>query len=153
MTNAERIEYKKAHVELYEIIKRLSNAEKDKIPPTFMNNLKNDMDENYVFVMDETKSLLDQDYKVETKALLVELYERYLASEDEKDFWKKYDRICLNMIEERKKEQYNPDDLFKKKDNNENKEKIECNNLPIKMEKERLFDKILKWVYNIFKKY
>ena len=58
MTNAERIEYKKAHVELYEIIKRLSNAEKDKIPPTFMNNLKNGKQiEGYSSILDKKADL------------------------------------------------------------------------------------------------
>lgn len=39
---------------------------------------------------------------VETKALIVEMYERYLCPPEEKEYWKKYDEECLLLIEEKK---------------------------------------------------
>ena len=50
---------------------------------------------------------------VETKALIVKLYEKYFAPESEAEFWKKYHRICFNMIEKEKKKKYNSNNIFK----------------------------------------
>jgi hypothetical protein len=102
MTNEKNILYRKAYVELLEIIKFLPKKYKDKIPKKIIDNLCKNMDKNYSFKMDKTKGLLEQNYTLETKALLVELYERYLAIDSEKDFWENYDRICLKMIEDKK---------------------------------------------------
>lgn len=98
MTQLEKKEYKKAYAELLEIIKLLPKEEQNKIPDTFKKNLEDNIDKNYIFVLDKEKDILEQEYKDETKALFVELYERYLATEDEEEFWRKYDKICFNMI-------------------------------------------------------
>ena len=98
----EKIEYQKAYVELYEIIKALPEEEQEKIPKTLLKNLKDNMSKEYKFEIDTERDILNQNYKIETKALFVELYERYLAPKEEKNFWEKYDKICNNMIEEKK---------------------------------------------------
>lgn len=113
MIQVEKLEYQKAYVELYEIIRALSKEEKEKIPKTFLKNLKDNMDKEYNFTLDSEKNILNQQYKIETKALFVELYERYLATEKEKRFWDRYDKICQNMIEEEKQKKYDPDNLFR----------------------------------------
>lgn len=107
MTEEKKLLYRKAYVELYEIIKNLPKEEQDKIPENFINNLCANMDKNYSFEMDKEKELFEQEYKTETKALFVELYEKYLAPENEKCFWKDYDKICLNMIRSKKTENKN----------------------------------------------
>ena len=95
-------EYKQAHLELYEIIKKFSLEDRKKIPKDFIEFLKANMDTNYSFKYDDTKSLLEQKLKVETKALLVQLYERYLSKPEEKEFWNQYNIDCLK-IEEKKR--------------------------------------------------
>lgn len=154
MTGTEIFEYKKAYVELYEIIKLLSKEEKEKIPDIFIKNLKKDMDKDYHFTIDKSKNILEQNFKVETKALLVELYEKYLAPEEEKEFWNNYDRICLNMIEKEKNNRYNSNNIFKKKNENSiSNNEIDNNSLPIKIKNEnnvfRKFIKILKRIFYI----
>ena len=101
-----RSEYAKAYVELYEIIKKLPLDDQNKIPKDFIDFLKNNMDSNYSFKYIDNKSLLEQNIKTETKALLVKLYETYLAKPDEKDFWNKYNMDCLKIIEEKKISDY-----------------------------------------------
>ena len=111
MKKEKELQYKKAYVELNEIIKVLSDEQKDKIPEVFKNNLIENMDTEYKFEFDDTKGIFEQDLMVETKALLVEIYERYLAPEEEKELWEKYDRFCLNKIEERR-EKYKTDNKY-----------------------------------------
>ena len=121
----EKIEYQKAYVELYEIIKALPEEEQEKIPKTLLKNLKDNMSKEYKFEIDTERDILNQNYKIETKALFVELYERYLAPKEEKNFWDKYDKICNNMIEEK-------------------------NNLPIEIKKENIIKRFLKFMRDIF---
>ena len=146
MTEIEKNEYKKAYVELYEIIKKMSLEEIQKIPKEFVKNLYNEMDKNYKFEFDTEKNILEQNFKLETKALLVELYEKYLASEEEKDFWKKYDKICLNRIEEDKKEKYASNIIF----TNADKKSINNDKLPVKVEDQNIFAKFIQSIKNIF---
>ena len=103
MTKEKRLLYQKAYVELYEMIKMLSDEERMKIPEYFIEYLNSNMDTNYKFSLDTEKGLLEQDYMVETKALIVKLYEKYYAPESEKEFWNEYHKLCFNMIEEQKK--------------------------------------------------
>ena len=113
-------EYAKAYAELYEIIKNLSSEDQNKIPEDFVAFLKENMDTDYIFTYDDTKSLLNQDIKVETKALLVKLYQTYLAKPEEKQFWDKYNRECISLEEEQKINNYNNTDMFKKKNDSNN---------------------------------
>ena len=149
MTEIEKNEYKKAYVELYEIIKKMSLQERQKIPKEFVKNLYDEMDKNYKFEFDNNKDILEQNFRLETKALLVELYEKYLASEEEKDFWKKYDKICLNRIEEDKKEKYASNIIFTNADKKSSTNKTD-DKLPVKVEDQNIFAKFIKSIKNIF---
>lgn len=105
---------KKAYKELYVIINNFTNEEKEKIPETFILNLKEEMDNQYEFKIDNTKVLLEQNLMVETKAMLVNLYKMYFAEGEEKIFFQKYDKLCYEKVEKRKRELYNPNEIFKK---------------------------------------
>lgn len=142
MTNEKKEQYKKAHVELYEIINHLTNTEKEKIPKEFIDNLKNNIDNNYTFQFDENKTILEQNLMLETKALLIQMYKKYLAPEEEKRLWDNYNIKCLGKIEKNKRAKYNPDNLFKDKI-----VKLEKNeNLVTMVEyKESIFTRIKNW--------
>ncbi len=164
MTDLETKEYKKAYVELNEIIKLMPPEEKKKIPKAFIENLNNEMDKNYTFFIDSNKSIYEQDYKVETKALLVELYERYLALEDEKEFWRAYDKLCFDAIQKKNREIYNPDKIFEKADFNDDikgtKDDLNINDdsnievdkdfLPLENKKTDIFTKFIQVLKKFF---
>lgn len=107
MMNEKKSLYAKAYVEVYELIKRLTKEEYAKIPTDFIEYIKSNMDRTYIFNIDESKKILEQNYSVEAKALIVEMYERFFASEEEKNYWQRYDMLCNQKIEEKKKEKYN----------------------------------------------
>ena len=125
MTKDKIIQYKKAYVELNEIFNILDEKQKDKIPECLVENIRKNMDMDYNFRYDMDKNFFEQDLMVETEALLVEIYERYLAPEEEKQMWYKYDKFCLNQIEERKREKYNNNVFEKNKLNPKITENIE----------------------------
>lgn len=116
MIQEKKVLYKKAYVELLELIKTLSKQEQNKIPKQIIDYLEKNKDTNYIFRIDENREILEQEYLIETKALIVKLYEKFLVPEDEKELWKKYDRICFNKIEEEKRNKYSVD-IFKNENN------------------------------------
>ena len=153
MTQVEKEEYKKAYVELYEIIKVLPEEEQRKIPKLVLKNLKDNMDKEYKFILNKDSDILNQKYRIETKALFVELYERYLASKEENEIWNQYDKICNNMIEEEKRIKYNSDNIFQNRKLEKEEltfKKENISNLPIKIEKENIIKKFFKFIKNIF---
>lgn len=141
----------KAYAELYEVIKRFSKQEYETIPKEVIKNIQKNMDKDYIWKYDNNKELEEQNFLVETKALIVELYERYLCPQNKKEFWNNYDRICLNMIEEKKKAEYNPENIFQSR-TIITKEEIKNNYLPEKVKKDNLFKILFKKVKNFFMK-
>ncbi len=154
MINTKESIYSKAYVELYEMIKYLPIEYKNKIPKYFYENLKKYMDTNYIFTINLNQNLDEQNYMPETKALYINLYEKYLSNEDEQTFWKNYDSICTNMIEKERREKYNPDDIFKKqrqimpKEEQDSKE----NTKMIVVQEEKWYKKIFNIIKSLFKK-
>lgn len=153
MTNEKSLLYKKAHVELYEIIKNITEKEKLKIPETFINNLVKNSDDNYIFQYDKSKNILEQNLMNETKALLIQMYIKYIAPEEEKELWKDYNRICLNDIEKEKNNKYNYENLFKDQYNSVKPiNKTVTNELSLVEYKESILKKIWNKILSIFKK-
>ncbi len=151
MTQTEKKEFQKAYVELYEIIKVLPNEEQKKIPKLFLKNLKNNMDKEYKFILNKDGDILNQNYRIETKALFIELYEKYLVPKEDWDFWNKYDKICDNMIEEEKRIKYDTENIFKNR-KLEREDSIANNNLPIEIKDKNIFIKFLNFMKRILKR-
>ena len=147
-----KILYRKAYKELYEVIKKLSKNEIEKLPNDFIMNIHENMDTNHEFFYNESVGVLEQDFMIETKALIIEMYRRFLIEDSQNEYWKKYDEKCFNIIEEEKRLKYNPDKLFeitKKEEKNEPKEDVEI--AVVKVE-ESFLRKILNKIARIFKK-
>lgn len=157
MTKEKTMKYKKAYTQLSEIFKILEKEQLDKIPVNFKNNIINNMDKDYEFVFDKSKGIFEQELMVETQALLVEIYEKYLAPAEEKEMWEKYDRFCLNKIDDKKRRKYDVDafkgddiaekqnSLIKNKETSNNKNKF-----LVEAKKENVFAKIVKFIKNLF---
>lgn len=158
MTNEKKTIYAKAYVELYELIKNLTEQERAKIPKEFIDFVKTKMDKNYVFKINNSYGLLEQNYLTETKALIVKLYERYLAPEEDKELWKKYDMYCKKRIEEKKRELYGAD-IFSKNEavktevaKTKNTENIEDKELEVYKEK-NIIQIIKEKILNLINKF
>ena len=104
------------------------------------------MDKEYKFILNKDNDLLNQNYRIETKALFVELYEKYLAPKEDGEFWNKYDKICNNMIEEEKRIKYNSDNIFKN-----NKKKIILNSTKQEQKLDLIETNNIKWYKKVWK--
>ncbi|MBP3464425.1 MAG: hypothetical protein J6K45_08155 [Clostridia bacterium] len=146
--------YKKAYKELYEVIRRLTKSELEKLPNDFIMNVHEQMDTDYEFVYNESVGLLEQDFMVETKALIIEMYRRFLSDESENEYWKKYDQKCFEITENEKRKKYNPNRVFNNIDINiglDEKEVERSETSMVKIE-ESFFKKLLNIIKRIFVK-
>lgn len=110
-------EFEEASAELNEILGYLPTEYVEKIPfklREFFIKVKKD---DYVSKIDPYKQLDEQELKPKTKALLTVIYRNYWCSEEERV---ELDKILIEndkKYEEKLREKYNPDNIFKKKDN------------------------------------
>ena len=92
---------------------------KEKIPKNVIENISRKMDRTYDFSL-ENNDIFNTEYMVETKALFLELYIRYIA-EDEEDFWEVYKEKRNELFKKEIEKEY----LVRKYDNDNNSIKIE----------------------------
>lgn len=155
----------KSYYELYIITKFLCKEQRKKIPKDFMQYIIKNMEINKEFKIDLSKNILEQNFLPETKALLIQVYKKFIAPSNETEFWNKYDKICLDNINEEKSKKYNTDNLFNNsniktlQESNteyyENLNNFGTNTAMIEYEepsKNTVFSKIKRFFKNIFRK-
>lgn len=139
--------YQKAYKEILEILKYVPEESVKKIPQEMRDMFEKEQLKTYDFQIDTSKTFEEQELLEETKAILANIFRDYWATPYQKEkieIKEKYDR---QQSEEQKRKRYNPNDLFKNK-NNRNPDFEKLSNLPIEVKKESFFKKII----NFFKK-
>ena len=146
MSNA----YSKAYVEVLEIISHFSEEDFKKIPKSEIDFYNENKDNEYEFKINPNIDLNEQNISREANAILVALYRDYFATENQKQILEKLLKQNEQKEEEKIREKYNPDDIFKK---DKEYSKIENNNeiLPIEIE-EKWYQKILDFFRGLFVK-
>lgn len=149
--------YGRAYRELYVIILNLTKEMKEKIPKKVIENISRKMDKTYDFKL-ENNDIFNSEYMVETKALFLELYIRYIA-EDEEDFWEVYKERRNDLFKKEFENEYfvikeessikieNRNDIV----NNIIEEKEEKSFLPSEIREKNIIEKIFNKVSSIIK--
>lgn len=151
--------YGRAYRELYVIILNLTKEMKEKIPKKVIENISRKMDKTYDFKL-ENNDIFNSEYMVETKALFLELYIRYIA-EDEEDFWEVYKEKRNDLFKKEIEKEYlvrkdENSNSIKIKDgidivNNIIEEKEEKNFLPSEIREKNIIEKFFQKISNIIK--
>ena len=150
--------YACAYREVIEILKYTNQDDVNKIPSEKLLLWLDNMKEDYNFEIDEEKPLSEQNISKEAKAILANIFKEYffpilfllffisVVFIEEKE---KYD---MEKLEKEKYEKYNPNDIFK----NKNQINIETDNISDNVAmveyKVSLFTKIFNKIKCIFKK-
>lgn len=137
--------YYKAYKEVVEVLKFVPEEDIKKIPNEIIKLFNEKMDKDYIFTYDESKSFEEQELLIETKAIFSNIFRDYWATPEQRNKIiekQNYDRKKAEMDKFKK---YNPDDLFKKVNN----EKI---GTEIIMYKESLFKRMIKIIKGLFQK-
>lgn len=112
------VEYANAYSEVLEILKYISKEDYEKIPNSKIELFETNHNKEYIFKYNPNRTLDEQNVSKTAKAIIAILFRDYWATEIQKEkiiTKQNYDR---KQLEEKKKERYNSDNLFK---NNEKK--------------------------------
>lgn len=145
--------YVKAYREVIEILNFVPKESVDKIPQTMIDTFKAKMDQNYIFNVDINKSFEEQELLDETKAIFANIFRDYWATPYQKERIEAKEKYDRQKAEEEKRAQFNPDNIFKKKEVDsgiENNTQELNNNLPIEVKKEKFFEKIIIFFKKVF---
>ena len=135
--------YAEASVEILDILDHMNTSDLEKVPDGFINILRKNASKQYISNLDYSKKLNDMKLRKETKELLAFMYEKYWCPEEEKSDLKK--RLWENeqKYQQELREKYNPDDIFK---NKQEETFIEHTDLTVELEKETFFNKLMSFM-------
>ena len=145
--------YAIAYSEVLEILKHIPLEDYNKIPKTKIELFKTNADNEYTFNYDPSKTLEEQNVSNITKGIIILLFRDYWATEMQRNkiiAKQNHDRMKL---EEKKKEKYNPDNIFSNHykslsiDNTENNQELAL----IKTNNMKWYKKIWKLIKDFFR--
>lgn len=139
MTRVEIDNYRNALVEVEAVLNSLEMEEYEKIPDSIIKAIEINKNEDYIFEYNEELDYENWNLRPETKALLYNIFKKYLATNEQIAYLNEKERIERNRFEKEKQEKYNPSELFKK--NADNSKPMETAIVEIK--KEKWYNKIL----------
>ena len=145
----------RAYSEVYEILNLLDKDYKEKVPDKVRTFFKEERLKDYKPEIDTDTPLIDQNLKRETIVLLAILNLNYWCETPEEK-QEILDELSQNEKEKQDLlEEYNPDNLFKKKPNDvvENEDTINIQEVSlVEYKKQGLFKRILDKITRFFKK-
>lgn len=148
MVEAKIINYKKALVEVDAVLSCLDYNEYKKIPANIIDAIENNKDEEYMYDYDEELEYEDWSLMPETKAILYNIFKKYLATEEQRKYLQQKERLENYKIESEKIKKYNSENLFKKEKEVKKVEQEENNELIVK--RDSSFKRILEKLKSIF---
>lgn len=150
---------RQAYTEIDNFIELLDEYNRNKVPKKLREYFKKEKDNTYTKTINPNIPIKEQNLKEETLALIAMLNLQYWC-EDEEEKRRLRKIYSDNEIkhQEKLRKMYNPEDVFKTKQKQEQIEneisarEIQKNVAMIEYKKETLIDKIKKFFANIFKK-
>ena len=143
-------ELSEAAVEFNRILEYTSEDLKNKIPKKFLDFLQSIQSKTYKFEYDKTKKLDEQKLKPKTRGLIALVYQDYICNDTEKEEYIQKSQKIIKQIEENKREKYNPNDIFK--DKKIENDRDTTNTVEIVEYKESIIKRIIRKIKNIFTK-
>ena len=138
-----------AYTEVIEILKHVPDEDVKKIPKEKLEFYKTNMKNDYNYKLDITKEFAEQEMSDITKAILANIFRDYWATPYQKERIEAQEKYYLEKLEEEKRKKYNPDDIFK---NKQEPIIVENTNLPEKIKKETFFKKLISFIKWLIKK-
>lgn len=139
------VSYAMVYKEVLEMIKRLPETEYNKIPKEKIMFYENNCDNSYNFIPRNDLSNVSQ----RANAIMISIYKNYFTTPTQQEKLKKLLDNNSQIVEEQKREKYNPDNLFK---SNKQEELIIENTQMIEYKKTNLFIKLINKVKRFLEK-
>lgn len=150
MTN--NINYIKAYTEVNCLLEYLPQSYIEKLPKKLIDLIKKQSNEKFNIYIDTNKSLLDQNFSNKTKDLIAVIKYNYWSTDEERKQLKNIFYENENKHQEELLEKYNPNDIFKKREQRVKVTNPIDSNTQITLYKENIFTKFLNKLKNLFRK-
>ena len=155
--------YSKAYKEIVEILKYVPEGSVNKIPKEMRDMFEAEQLKTYNFQIDTEKPFEEQELLEETKAILANIFRDYWATDYQKARIIEKENQDREEWERQKREKYNPNDIFKNrntttKDNDISQDIQEQlneeynKNLPMEVQKQNIFQRLLKFIKKLIHK-
>lgn len=138
----------KAYVEVLEILKYIPMSDYNKIPSEIIENIQLNANKEYKYRVTHFDDFQEQEMLKETETILAVLFRDYWATEEQRKKILDKEKHDFNVLEEEKRKIYNPDNIFKKNNNNIETTENKRTNLLIKY-KESFFTKLKKFILKV----
>ena len=113
--------YPKAYKEVYEVLKYIPEEDFNKLPKDLIDTIENNMDKDYEYIIQDSVEFEEQPMLRETKAILAVIYRDYWADEIQKERIINKQKCDIQKEEEEKKKIYDYNNLFPKREYNQEK--------------------------------
>ena len=143
-----------AFSETYDVINHMSKEMQEKIPKSFINLIKENRDLDYNFNIDYSTDIKKQLLK-ETKVILSLIYRDCLCSKEKRQELLDIDVEEIEREEKGPQEKYQIDFDSRKKEKLQDVEELknkEQETLPIKVEKDKWYIKVINFIKKILKR-
>ena len=147
----EQIEFKNACTEVLEILKYIRNEDIKRIPKEEIENLEHNANKDYIFTYDINKTIKEQNVSKMANGIIAIFFTDYIATSKQKEIIKKRQRKYEEVVDNKKKELYNPDNIFGNRNKAQN-ETTEIVNMPVVIEKKSIFREIMDFLKGICKR-
>ena len=144
--------YACAYKEVIEVLKYTKREDVNKIPKSRILLWRINMNKDYDFKIDKTKTLEEQNLSKEAKAIIANIFKKYWATDYQKERIEAKEKYDIEQMEKEKYKKYNPDDIFKNRKQNIQQEEVASETVSMVEYKEPLFKRILNKIKNIFNK-
>ena len=144
--------YACAYKEVIEVLKYTKREDVNKIPKSRILLWRINMNKDYDFKIDKTKTLEEQNLSKEAKAIIANIFKKYWATDYQKERIEAKEKYDIEQMEKEKYQKYNPDDIFKNRKQNIQQEEVASKTVSMVEYREPLFKRILNKIKDIFNK-
>lgn len=137
------VEYANAYSEVLEILNHIPKSDYDKIPNNMIEVFTRNNNKEYEFNYDVSKTLNEQNVSKIAKTIIAILFRDYWATPNQREKILAKEKYDIAKLEQEKRELYNPDNIFKKKDKIQKEIVEEQNTSLVEYKKINIVKKIL----------
>lgn len=142
-------EYARSYKEVWEILKFVPKKYFEKVPNKLVNFFEENMDKEYEYQVNPNVSYLEHSKSDITQAILGNIFRDYWANPAQKEFILKKEKREREILEQKKKELYNPNTIFSKKE--EEIINIKSESLLPEVKQESSIEKFINKIKTFFK--
>ena len=138
--------------ETLDILNHMENTYTEKLPKKFREFLEKNKSVDYIPSLDHSKKINEMNLKEKTKDILAIIYMNYWCTPEQKEDYQKVLNENEKRYQEKQKEKYTLDNVFKNKKQSVIQDKEDDTQVSMIEHKESFISKIVKKIKSIFKR-